>query len=76
PYREVYNEIAKLIKDSKSVEEFYAKVEGLYGIKANLEKGIEKPVLGSPNPTKVKEYIKLAKTVLEEDFLKLNEVIM
>ncbi|RLF77134.1 argininosuccinate lyase [Thermococci archaeon] len=76
PYRQVYNEIAKLIKDSKGVEGFYAKVEGLYGIKANLEKGIEKPVLGSPNPTKVKEYIKLAKTVLEEDFLKLNEVIM
>lgn len=76
PYREVYNEIAKLIKDSKSVEEFYAKVEELYGIKANLEKGIKKPVLGSPNPTKVKDYTKLAKTVLEEDFLKLNEVII
>ncbi|USH00022.1 argininosuccinate lyase [Thermococcus argininiproducens] len=74
PYREVYGEIAKLIKDSKSVEELYTKVEELYGIKTNLEEGVKKPVLGSPNPTKVKEYIKLAKTALKEDLLKLKEV--
>lgn len=75
PYREVYGEIAKLIKYSKSVEELYTKVEELYGIKANLEEGIKKPVLGSPNPDKIKEYIKLAKKSLKEDSSKLNEVI-
>ena len=75
PYREVYGEIAKLIKYSKSVEELYTKVEELYGIKANLEEGIKKPVLGSPNPDKIKEYIKLAKKSLKEDSSKLSEVI-
>lgn len=75
PYREVYGEIAKLIKGCGSVEEFYIKVEELYGIKANLEEGIKKPVLGSPNPERVKEYIKLAEKSLKEDSLRLNEVI-
>ncbi len=75
PYRKVYGEIAKLIKDSKSVEEFYTRVEELYGIKANLEEGIKKPVLGSPNPEEVEKYIKLAKKSLQEDSSKLSEVI-
>ncbi|GAB6101769.1 argininosuccinate lyase [Thermococcus atlanticus] len=75
PYREIYEEIAKLIKYSKSVEELYTRVEELYGIKANLEEGIKKPVLGSPNPEMVKKYITLAKERLKEDSSKLSEVI-
>ncbi len=75
PYREVYGEIAKLIRDSNNVEEFYTKVEELYEIRANLEEGIKKPVLGSPDPDKIKEYIKLAKKSLKEDSSKLSEVI-
>ncbi|NJE26193.1 argininosuccinate lyase [Thermococcus sp. MV5] len=75
PYREVYGKIAKLIKDSKSVEDLYTKVEEFYGIKVNLEEGIKKPVLGSPNPDKIREYIKLAKKSLKEDSSKLSEVI-
>lgn len=75
PYREVYEEIAKLIKDSKSVEEFYTKVEEIYGIKADLKYGIKKPVLGSPNPEMVKKCIKLAKLAIKDDSSKLSEVI-
>ncbi|MBO8173784.1 MAG: argininosuccinate lyase [Thermococcus sp.] len=72
PYREVYGEIAKLVKDSESVEEFYAKVREKYGIEVSLEEGIKKPITGSPNPEKVKEYIETAEKALEEDFSKLK----
>ena len=72
PYREVYGEIAKLVKESESAEEFYAKVEKKYGIKISLEEGIKKPVIGSPNPEKVKEYIELAEKCLKEDYAKLK----
>ncbi|WP_457754712.1 argininosuccinate lyase [Thermococcus sp.] len=75
PYREVYGEIAKLVKESRSVEEFYAKIREKYGIKVSLEEGIKKPVIGSPNPEKVKEYIETAEEALEEDFSKLKFLI-
>ncbi|ASJ15962.1 argininosuccinate lyase [Thermococcus chitonophagus] len=57
PYREVYMEVASLIRDSKSVEELYSKISELYGIEVSLEEGIKKPVEGSPNPKLVKEFL-------------------
>ncbi|MDK2853128.1 MAG: argininosuccinate lyase [Thermococcaceae archaeon] len=75
PYREVYTEIAELIKSSQSVEEIYSKVEAVYGIKSTLEEGIKKPTMGSPNPEKVAEYIRMAKNNLEEEHSKLKEVV-
>lgn len=73
PYREVYGEVATLVKGSGSVEEFYGKVREKYGIVVDLREGIKKPVLGSPNPEKVKEYIEMAEKTLEEDFARVNE---
>ena len=67
PYREVYSEIASIIRESGSVEEFYEKVREIYGIDAGLEEGIKKPVMGSPNPEKVREAIELARKRLVED---------
>ncbi len=67
PYREVYSEIAGIIGQSRSVEEFYKKVREVYGIDAGLEGSLKKPVMGSPNPEKVLEAIGLAKKRLIED---------
>lgn len=67
PYREVYSEVATLVRESESVEEFYAKAAEKFGIEVNLAEGIKKPVLGSPNPEKIKEVIALAKERLVRD---------
>jgi len=47
----------------------------VYGIKSTLEEGIKKPTMGSPNPEKVAEYIRMAKNNLEEEHSKLKEVV-
>jgi len=75
PYREVYGEIARLVRDSKSTEEFYNKVQEKYGIKVSLKEGIKKPVVGSPNPEKTKEYIGIAEKTIEEDLNKINSLL-
>jgi len=67
PYREVYSEVATLVRESESVEEFYAKAAEKFGIEVHLAEGIKKPVLGSPNPEKIKEVIALAKERLVRD---------
>ncbi len=67
PYREVYTEVAKMIRESRDVGEFYKKVEERYGIKIDLSEGLKKPVTGSPNPDKIKEAIEMARKRLVED---------
>ncbi|AFK21965.1 argininosuccinate lyase [Pyrococcus sp. ST04] len=74
PYRDVYVEIASIIRDSESVEEFYSRISKKYGIDVSLEEGILKPVLGSPDPEQVKNFLWRAEKKLEEDSRKLKEI--
>lgn len=73
PYREVYAEVAGIIRESGSVEEFYREVRERYGLEVSLEEGLHKPVLGSPNPEKVREAIDLARKRLVKDSKAVGE---
>ena len=67
PYRNVYEKIAQLLKNSTSTEDFYHKINTAYNISIDLYKGLEKPVKGSPNPKHVISYLDSARTKIAED---------
>lgn len=72
PYREVYSEVATLIRESSSTEDFYAKAEERFGIRVTLEEGLRKPVLGAPNPETVEELTSIAMERLVGDSKRLG----
>ena len=73
PYRKVFEKVAKIIRESSSTEDFYHKIKTQYNISINLQNGLEKPVMGSPNPVQVIAYLDAAHTKLRKDKKRLQE---
>jgi argininosuccinate lyase len=67
PYRTVFEKVANIIKQSSSTEDFYHKIKTRYNISLEIEKGLEKPVIGSPNPEFVIAYLDSACEKLTKD---------
>ncbi|MCX8165944.1 MAG: lyase family protein [Acidilobaceae archaeon] len=59
PFREVHAELAALVKEDPGG--LYGEVERRYGVKADEEAIVRRPVKGSSNPEEVREYVKSAR---------------
>lgn len=73
PYRCVYEKVAQIVKKSTSTEDFYHKIKTAYNISIDLHKGLEKPVMGSPNPEHVITYLNSALTKITGDKKRIDE---
>ena len=72
PYRKVHSEIASIIRESKSIEDFYTRIKEKYDIEVSVNDCLRKPNLGSPNPEIIGKYIDSAKKKLSSDKSKLE----
>ncbi|MEM1873018.1 MAG: lyase family protein [Acidilobaceae archaeon] len=50
PFREVYWEIARAIREEGGLERALEKMEKLYGVRVTVDEALRKPSEGSPNP--------------------------
>lgn len=75
PYREVYEEMAELVRDSKNVAELYGSVKAKYGVSLSYEDVASlRPVKGSTNSESVLTYLSTAEREIEFYRSKLRQI--
>ncbi|MEM1846931.1 MAG: argininosuccinate lyase [Acidilobaceae archaeon] len=57
PFREVYWEIAKAIRESEDMNKAIKTISEKYGVEISINAVLRKPVVGSPNPETLKRHI-------------------
>ncbi|MEM1639977.1 MAG: hypothetical protein QW206_00005, partial [Acidilobaceae archaeon] len=57
PFREVYWEIAKAIRESEDMSKAIKTISEKYGVEISINAVLRKPVVGSPNPETLKRHI-------------------
>ena len=66
PYRKAHRLVAKLVRESKTMEDFRRSLREMYGMEISVRESIQRAPQGSPDPKRVKEYIAWAEKRIEE----------